>query len=139
MPHLTFEYTDNLGAAGDIPGLVKAAAKVLLDQNGLFPPGGIRVRALRLTDYCVADGSHDDAFVHGTLKIGKGRTDAEKTKTCEELFALMQNHFADLFAKRYLALSLEFQEFSETGTWKKNNIHSRYRQLSQNNAHYTKY
>ncbi|XHO98053.1 5-carboxymethyl-2-hydroxymuconate isomerase, partial [Azospirillum sp. A26] len=35
--------------------------------------------------------------------------------------------FAALFASRFLALSLEIQEFSEAGTWKHNNIHGRYK------------
>jgi 5-carboxymethyl-2-hydroxymuconate isomerase len=99
----------------------------MLAHEGVFPPGGIRSRAIELKDYCVADGSGDDAFVHGTLKIGHGRSESVKKKVCEDIFAVMKEHFADLFAKRYLALSLEFSEFSEAGTYKHNNIHARYK------------
>jgi 5-carboxymethyl-2-hydroxymuconate isomerase len=39
----------------------------------------------------------------------------------------MTEHFADIYARRGLALSLEIAEFSEAGTWKQNNIHARYK------------
>jgi 5-carboxymethyl-2-hydroxymuconate isomerase len=43
------------------------------------------------------------------------------------LFDIMQAHFADAYAKRGLALSLELNEFSESGTLKHNNLHARFR------------
>jgi 5-carboxymethyl-2-hydroxymuconate isomerase len=128
MPHLIYEYTDNLGDEADIPGLLRKASQVLIDQQGVFPIGGIRVRAHRLADYVIADGSHpDDAFVHAALKVGSGRSEAQKKKVCDELFAMMRAHFTPVFARRGLALSMEFSEFSEAGTWKENTIHSRYK------------
>lgn len=127
MPHLIYEYTDNLKAEGDIPGLLRKTNQVVIAQGGVFPIGGIRARAICLTDYCVADGSADDAFVHLTFKMGAGRTAEEKQKVGDELFAMLKDHFAELFARRGLALSMEIVEFSEAGTWKQNNIHARYR------------
>jgi 5-carboxymethyl-2-hydroxymuconate isomerase len=127
MPHLIYEYTDNLKAEGDIPGLLRKTNQVVLAQGGVFPIGGIRARAICLTDYCVADGSADDAFVHLTFKMGAGRTAEEKQKVGDELFAMLKDHFAGLFARRGLALSMEIVEFSEAGTWKHNNIHARYK------------
>ncbi len=78
----------------------------------------------------MADGAEDDAFVHITLKIGAGRSDAVKKKTCDALFEAVKAHFADVFAKRYLALSMELIEFGESGTYKHNNIHARYQRAS---------
>ncbi len=127
MPHLIVEHTDNLAEEAAIPDLLRKANAVLIAQNGVFPIGGIRSRAIRLTDYCVADGAADDAFVHLTLKIGAGRTAEQKQAAGDALFAMVTEHFAALFARRFLALSLEIQEFSEAGTWKQNNIHSRYK------------
>lgn len=126
MAHLIFEYTANLRAEGDIPGLVRKANQVMIAQE-VFPVGGIRSRAIELADYCVADGSADDAFVHATVKIGAGRSPEARQQTGDDLFEMMKAHFAALYDKRYLALSLELVEFSEAGTWKHNNIHARYR------------
>jgi 5-carboxymethyl-2-hydroxymuconate isomerase len=127
MPHLTFECTDNIYDEAAIPALLKKANDVLIAQGGVYPTGGIRARAIRLHDYCVADGAADDAFVHATLKIGGGRPEAVRKKTGDDLFRLMTEHFATLYAQRGLALSLEIAEFSEAGTWKQNNIHARYK------------
>ena len=124
MPHFIVEYTDNLKAEGDIPGLLRKVNAVILSQGGVFKPGAVRSRAVELHDYCIADGKGDYAFVHATLKIGAGRTDAEKARVTSELFAAMKEHFAALYARRLLALSLELYEFDEGGTHKHNNLHA---------------
>ena len=126
MAHIVVEYTDNIAAEADIPGLLAKLNQVMLDQ-GAFPPGGIRSRAIELKYYRVADGTADDAFVHTTLKIGAGRSPEVKQRTNDALFDAIKGHFADLFSKRYLALSMEHHEFDEAGTYKHNNIHTRYR------------
>ena len=127
MPHLIVEYTANLKSEADIPALLRKANRVLLDQDGVFPIGGIRSRAIELTDWCMADGEDDYAFVHITLKMGAGRDDAVKRRTCDALFEMVKAHFASLYAKRYLALSMELVEFSESGTYKHNNVHARFK------------
>ena len=127
MPHLTFEYTANLEPEADLPGLLEKANAVLIAQNGVFPIGGIRSRAIRLEHYRMADGAADYAFVHATLKIGAGRDPATRQRVGDQLFEAMKQHFAALYAKRYLALSLEIAEFSDAGTWKHNNVHARFK------------
>lgn len=131
MPHLTFEYTANLAADGDLQGLCDQAAAVLVaqqaDGKAVYPVGGVRVRAVRLDTWTMADGEADYAFVHGSLKIGSGRSETVKKATGDALFDLMKAHFAQLYAQRYLALSLEIGEFSEAGTWKHNNVHARFK------------
>ncbi|TLS36887.1 5-carboxymethyl-2-hydroxymuconate Delta-isomerase [Pseudalkalibacillus caeni] len=126
MPHITIEYTDNIKAEANIKNLLQKVNGVLIERGDTFPIGGIRSRAIELHDYCIADGEEDDAFVHASLKIGKGRTEEEKKEACEALFAVMKDHFAELFDKRYLALSLEISEF-ENKTYKHNNIHKRFK------------
>jgi len=125
MPHIIVEYTDNLKADGRIPELLRKINDVLISFGPMFPIGGIRSRAIELHDYVVADGTGDDAFVHVTLKIGAGRSESEKKEVCDVLFDAIKAHFADLFARRYLALSMELVEFGQT--YKHNNIHSRYK------------
>ncbi|KVE21631.1 5-carboxymethyl-2-hydroxymuconate isomerase [Burkholderia vietnamiensis] len=126
MPHIVVEYTANIRDDAHIPALLRTLNATLIAQGGVFPTGGIRSRAIELHDYCVADGTHDDAFVHVTLKIAAGRSDATKKAACDALFAAIAAHFAPLYATRYLALSMELTEFSETGSYKQNNIHARY-------------
>ena len=130
MSHMTLEYSGNLRAAGRFGELCRKLAQfmvgVSVDGKAVFPPGGVRVRAIPCDDYCIADGSMDDAgFVHAVLKIGAGRSEAAKAATRDGLFDIMKAHFAAQFAGQGLALSLEFLEFSESGTLKHNNLHAR--------------
>src|SRR5271155_1981308 len=131
MPHLVIEYTDNLGDAADMGGLMSKAARIIAaqhtDAGPVFPVGGIRVRAIELTEYVVADGSADDAFVHLTFKVAAGRPPQGLRRATDELFAMVRDHFAVPFASRGLALSLELVEFGESGTYKQNNLHARHR------------
>ena len=126
MAHFIVEYTRNLAAETDIPTLLRKANEALIAQE-VYPIGGIRSRAIELTDWCMADGAEDYAFVHGTLKMGAGRSREVRQRTGDALFEVMKTHFADLYARRYLALSLEIYEFDEAGTWKHNNVHARFR------------
>ncbi|RAS25800.1 5-carboxymethyl-2-hydroxymuconate Delta-isomerase [Paraburkholderia bryophila] len=129
MPHLTLEYSANLADAERIGQLCSALAQSLDAQREndqrVYPIGGIRVRALRCEQYCIADGRPDAAFLHANLKIGAGRSEAAKKATGEALFTLIKQHFAAEFEQHGLALSLEINEFSEAGTWKHNNLHAR--------------
>ncbi len=130
MPHFIVEFTENLRAEGDFPELLKKVNECLIAQDGVFPVGGIRSRAIPLEIYRMADGEADYAFVHATLKIGAGRDEATRKRVCDALFAIMKAHFAGLYAKRYLALSMELVEFSEAGTYKHNNVHARFRKAA---------
>ncbi|MEA1672792.1 5-carboxymethyl-2-hydroxymuconate Delta-isomerase [Nitrospirillum sp. BR 11163] len=127
MAHCIVEYTDNLGVEADIPGLLHKIAAKFRDSDGVFPIGGIRVRALRLTEYVIADGREDDAFVNATVKMGAGREPEFKKRFFGEMFEIIKAHFAQLYAKRYLALTLYVEEADENGSFKQNNLHLRFK------------
>jgi 5-carboxymethyl-2-hydroxymuconate isomerase len=132
MSHMTLEYSSNLRANGRFGELCRKLAQCMselrVDGAAVFPPGGVRVRAIPCEDFCIADGNHSDAaFVHAILKIGAGRSDAAKQATCSGLFDIMKRHFAEQYAAQGLALSLELNEFSESGTLKYNNLHGRFK------------
>lgn len=127
MPHFVVEFTANLEAQGDLPGLLKKVNDTLIAQGGVFPIGGIRSRAIKLDCYRMADGEADYAFAHARLQIGAGRDEATKQRVGDQLFEVMKSHFAALYEKRYLALSLELGELGEAGTWKHNNVHARFK------------
>lgn len=126
MPHVIIEYTDNLTAQANIPQLLKKTNETLLSHGNIIPIGGIRTRAIELTDYLVADGAEDDAFVHIILKLGGGRSEEAIQQVGDSLFEAVKEHFSHIFDKRYLALSMEINEFTRP-TYKQNNIHLRYK------------
>ncbi|EKM8120412.1 5-carboxymethyl-2-hydroxymuconate Delta-isomerase [Enterobacter hormaechei] len=123
MPHFIAECTDNIREQADLPGLF-AKVNEALAATGIFPLGGIRSRAHWLDTWQMADGKHDYAFVHMTLKIGAGRSLESRKEVGEMLFALIKTHFAALMTARYLALSFELDELHPTLNYKQNNVHA---------------
>ena len=125
MPHCIVEYTDNLGPEAAIDGLLEKLAAKFRDSNGVFPTGGIRVRAIRLTEYVIADGQGNDAFINITNKIGAGRDPEFKKKFFGELFDIVREHLQPVFDSRSFALSMYVETNDEAGSYKLNNIHAR--------------
>ncbi|ETS99529.1 5-carboxymethyl-2-hydroxymuconate Delta-isomerase [Providencia sp. PROV188] len=123
MPHFYAECTDNIREEAALPELF-AKVNSALAGTGIFPLGGIRSRAIWLDTWQMADGKHDYAFVHMTLKIGAGRSLEDRQKTGEMLFDLIKTHFASLMAKRYLALSFTMEELDPVLNYKQNNVHA---------------
>ncbi len=126
MPHLTVEYSANLDAVSDIPGLCVLLHRAMRDC-GLFELGAIRVRALRCTDFAVADLVAENAFADLRLRIGAGRSQPEKQRAGELIFNAATSHFAPLFKAPHFALTLSIEEIDTGLSWKKNAIHPRLR------------
>ena len=75
----------------------------------------------------IADGRPDAGYVHARLEVGAGRG-AETLKAAgDAVFETMKSHFARRYESQGLALSLEVVEFGESGTWKHNNLHARFK------------
>lgn len=123
MPHFIAECTDNIREQANLPELFSNVNDALAG-TGIFPLAGIRSRAIWLDTWQMADGKHDYAFVHMTLKIGAERSLEDREKTGEMLFALINAHFAQLMAERYLALSFTMEELDPVLNYKQNNVHA---------------
>ena len=122
MPHLIVEYSANIED--------QIALDALLDKlhmcaagTGVFPLGGLRVRAHRADAYRIADKSPDNGFVHVTALIGHGRPLDVQRRAAEEIFAVLTEHLDSLYARSPLAISLNVQEFHPVLNFKKNNLH----------------
>lgn len=123
MAHATIEWTDNLADDLDIAALMRLVAAEMQASSHIFPIGGIRVRAIRLTDYVIADGTcPDDSFVNIDFKIGAGREPETIKQFFDGMFERVRGHLAPLFDKRPFALS---HYVEEAQGWKDNSIHRR--------------
>ncbi|MDF0546439.1 5-carboxymethyl-2-hydroxymuconate isomerase [Sphingobium sp. H39-3-25] len=124
MAHATVEYTDNLVGEFDLNRLLSKIAEEMRERSGgVFPVGGIRVRAHRLSDYVIADGlCADDAFINIDVKMGVGRSEEFRQAFFSQLFEAIKVELGDLFERRPLALSLYVEEAEG---WKHNSIHKR--------------
>ena len=125
MPNAVLEYSNNLAPAADIPALVKALGTRFRQGGDVFPVGGVRVRAIGYDDYDVGDGSLENGFVVLTCKIAVGRPEAVRKAFFDDVFELLKAHFADLYARRPMSLTLYVEEIPEGTSYKHNNLHKK--------------
>ena len=124
MPHLVIQYSANLDGTVDMGALCRALSAVLAG-SGIFPAGGIRVRAYAAEDFAIADNHPRNAFADMVLRIGSGRSAVEKADTGTALMAAASAHFAALLNEPHFALSLEIVDIDAAASWKQNTIHPR--------------
>ncbi len=122
MPHFTIEYSANLDSRLDIGAVCEIVRKVAV-ETGIFPLGGIRVRAVRCEHYAIADAKHDYGFLDMVLRIGEGRDLPIRQKAGEHVFRALSEHLDPVFAGSKFALSFDMQINDKDTSWKRNNIH----------------
>jgi 5-carboxymethyl-2-hydroxymuconate isomerase len=122
MPHFTIEYSANLDARLDMGKVVEVVRKAAV-ETGIFPLGGIRVRAIRCEHYAVADGGADFGFLAMVLRLGEGRDLATRKKAGEHIFKALSAYLDPVFAQSKFALSFDMQINDKETSWKRNNIH----------------
>jgi 5-carboxymethyl-2-hydroxymuconate isomerase len=122
LPHLVIEYSANIEKGIALDELLDKLHAVAL-TTGVFPIGGLRVRAYRADNYRIADKAPDNGFVHVTALIGHGRPLDVQQRAGEQLFAALSGHLTPLYDKSPLAISLNIQEFHPVLNFKKNNLH----------------
>jgi len=122
MPHFTIEYSANLDGRVDMGKVVEIVRKAAV-ETGIFPLGGIRVRAIRCEHYAIADGKPAYGFLDMVLRLGEGRDLATRQKAGEHIFKALSAHLDPLFAQSKFALSFDMQINDKETSWKRNNIH----------------
>jgi 5-carboxymethyl-2-hydroxymuconate isomerase len=122
MPHFTIEYSANLDDSVDMAAVVELVRKAAV-ETGIFPLGGIRVRAIRCEHYAIADGRPEYGFLDMVLRLGEGRDLATRKKAGEHIFRTLSEHLDPVFAAGLFALSFDMQINDKETSWKRNNIH----------------
>ena len=122
MPHFTIEYSANLDDRLDIGAACEVVRKAAV-ETGIFPLGGIRVRAVRCEHYAIADARNDYGFLDMVLRIGEGRDLPTRKKSGEHVFQALSRHLDPVFAASKFALSFDMQINDKDTSWKRNNIH----------------
>ena len=122
MPHFTIEYSANLEPRLDMATVVEVVRRAAV-ETGIFPLGGIRVRAIRCEHYAIANGDPSFGFLDMVLRLGEGRDLATRQKAGEHIFKALSAHLDPLFAKGKFALSFDMQINDKNTSWKRNNLH----------------
>jgi 5-carboxymethyl-2-hydroxymuconate isomerase len=122
MPHFTIEYSANLDKRVDMAAVVELVRKAAV-ETGIFPIGGIRVRAIRCEHYAIGDGNPQLGFLSMVLRLGEGRDLPTRKKAGEQIFKALSAYLDPVFASSKFALSFNLQINDKETSWKRNNIH----------------
>lgn len=110
MPHLTLEYSDNLEF--EVQTLLARLHQELV-ATGAINLKGLKSRAIRYSDYRIADGDPNYAFVHVNLLIREGRPLEIKKDAAQRVMAALKETFGYRFEAGYLSLSVDIKEMHE--------------------------
>ena len=110
MPHLTLEYSDNIEVAVQ-PLLARLHEEVV--ATGAINLKGIKSRAIKHTQYRIADGDPDYAFVHVSLLIREGRPIEIQKEATQRVMKVLKETFGYLFEKRKLSLTVDLKEMRD--------------------------
>ena len=110
MPHLTLEYSDNIEV--DVQPLL-ARLHEEVAATGAINLKGIKSRAIKHTQYRIADGDPDYAFVHVGLLIREGRPIEIQKEATQRVMNVLKETFGYLFEKRKLSLTVDLKEMRD--------------------------
>jgi len=121
MPHFQIEYSSNIEDVVDISALCDAirtsAAKVQA-----FPLAGIRVRAVRVEHFAIADGNRKHGFIDLSIRLREGRPNDVKLDALTIIFSTLKNFTAKAMETRSIALSTEMRDIDDVLSAKFGNI-----------------
>jgi 5-carboxymethyl-2-hydroxymuconate isomerase len=110
MPHLTLEYSDNIEV--DVQPLLARLHEEVV-ATGAINLKGIKSRAIKHTQYRIADGDPDYAFVHVGLLIREGRPIEVQKDATQRVMKVLKETFGNLFETRKLSLTVDLKEMRD--------------------------
>jgi len=110
MPQLTLEYTDNLEF--DVQDVL-ARLHSELAATGAIKLKGLKSRAVRHSEYRLADGNPEYAFVHVNLLIREGRPIEVQKDASRRVMKVLEDTFGQRFETSYLSLSVDVKEMRD--------------------------
>jgi 5-carboxymethyl-2-hydroxymuconate isomerase len=110
MPHLTLEYSDNIEV--DVQPLLARLHEEVV-ATGAINLKGIKSRAIKHTQYRIADGDPDYAFVHVGLLIREGRPIEVQKEATQRVMKVLKETFGHLFERRKLSLTVDLKEMRD--------------------------
>lgn len=122
MPHLTLEYSDNIDV--DVQPLLARLHEEVV-ATGAINLKGIKSRAIKHTQYRIADGDPDYAFVHVGLLIREGRPIEIQKEATQRVMKVLKETFGHLFEKRKLSLTVDLKEMRDGIALTEHNITTR--------------
>lgn len=109
MPHLMIDYSANVEPDVDMGAFCDTLRDVAASIDA-FPLAGVKVRAVRVDHYAIADGNPEHGFIDISVRIREGRDMQTKQNAAQKLFDAANEFVAGVMQRRSLALSLELRD-----------------------------
>ena len=109
MAHFHIDYSANLEEVVDIAALCEAI-RACASNIETFPTAGIRVRAVRVDHYAIADGNPKHGFIDLSVRLREGRTKQVKEEAIAKIFATLKNFTAGAMEQNSIAISAEMRD-----------------------------
>ena len=109
MPHFQIDYSGNLDARLNMAALCETIRQTAAGLE-CFPTAGIRVRAVRVDHYKIADGNPDHGFIDLSVRLRAGRSMDVKQEATEVILEALRKFVAQDMAQNPLALSFEMRD-----------------------------
>jgi len=103
------DYSANVEPDVDIGGLCNTLRGVAASIDA-FPLAGVKVRAVRVEHYAIADGNPEHGFIDISVRIREGRDMETKQNAAQKIFDAANEFVADVMRRRSLSLSLELRD-----------------------------
>ncbi len=107
MPHMILEYSENVEF--DTQAFFTELHQSLV-ETGAINLKGLKSRAIKLTDYLIADGNPEYKMVHLTMVIREGRSEEIKKEISERAMALLEKTFGHYRENGHISLSTDMSE-----------------------------
>ncbi|MCB0352573.1 MAG: 5-carboxymethyl-2-hydroxymuconate Delta-isomerase [Bdellovibrionales bacterium] len=113
MPHFILEYSNNVC---DKPTAGEFFSKLhtLLGSLGPFQLSAMKSRIVKRKEYCVSDGTKNQAFVHLELSILSGRDEETKARVSKRLLQLLRDHFPETAETMNCSFSVEVRDIESS-------------------------
>ncbi len=109
MPHLTLEYTANLGVRAPNRDLLLRLHHLLESEAGIRVEN-CKSRWRGLPDWAVGDGQGESAFVHLDIRLLEGRPLETREALGREALEVLKGHFHPPLAGVELQITVEVRE-----------------------------
>lgn len=119
MPHLTMEYSDNLEV--DVKAVFARLHKELV-ATGAVNMKGLKSRAIRQTEYYIADGYESYKFIHLDMLLKEGRSVEMQQEISQRAMKVLEEMFGHYYKDDYISLSVNLREMREGVSMTKHNF-----------------
>lgn len=109
MAHFMIDYSPNMQERLDMAALCRVVRDAAI-ETGVFPIAGIRVRAVKVDHFAMANDDPHHGFIDMSVRLREGRSDEAKQAAATHIFNALETFCAEALATTSMMLSMEMRD-----------------------------